>query len=101
MTAPGLAWQAYLKKSGVELELLTDSDMLLMVEEGIQSGICEAKLRHTKANNIHMTNHNKSKDPSYIQYYDANSLYAWAMSQKLPVGGFKACVCYFHQLIAL
>ena len=42
LTAPGLAWQACLKKTGVKLELLTYSDMLLMVEEGIRGGMCHA-----------------------------------------------------------
>ena len=36
VSAPGLAWQACLKKTRVELELLTDLDMLLMVEKGIE-----------------------------------------------------------------
>ena len=40
------------KKTGVELELLTDVDMLLMVEEGIRGGICHATHRYTKANNM-------------------------------------------------
>ena len=38
----GLAWQAYLKKTDVELELLTNFNMLLMVEEGIRGGMCHA-----------------------------------------------------------
>ena len=40
LSLPGLAWQACLKKTGVELELLTGYVMLLMVEEGIRGGIC-------------------------------------------------------------
>ena len=51
LSAPGLAWQACLKTTSVKLELLTDYDMLLMVEEGIRGGICHAIHRYVKANN--------------------------------------------------
>ena len=57
--APGLAWQACLKKIEVKLELLTDVDMLLMVEKGIRGGICHAIYRYAKANNKCMKNYNK------------------------------------------
>ena len=89
LSLPGLAWQACLKKTNVKLELLTYYDMLLMVEEGIRGGICHAMHRHAKANNKYMKNYDKNKESSYIQYLDANNLYGWAMSQKLPVNGFK------------
>ena len=77
------------KKTGVELELLTDNDMLLMVEEGIRGGMCHAIHRYAKANNKYMKNYNEKQAYSYIQYLDANNLYSWTMSQKLPVSGFK------------
>ena len=89
LSLPGLAWQACLKETIVKLELLTDYDMLLTVEEGIRGGICHAIHRHAKANNKYMKNNDKNKESSYIQYLDANNLYGWAMSQKLPVNGFK------------
>ena len=89
ISLPGLTWQACLKKTGVELELLTDYDMLLMIEEGIRGGICHTVHRYAKTNNIYMKDYDSSKESSYIQYLDANNLYAAAMSEKLPMNGFK------------
>ena len=89
LSLPVLAWQACLKKTNVELELLTDYDMLLMVEEGIRGRICHSIHRYAKANNKYMKNYNNNEESSYIQYLDANNLYGWAMSKKLPVNGFK------------
>ena len=89
VSLPGLAWQACLKKTNIELELLTDYDMLLMVEEGLRGGICHSIHRYAKANNKYMKNYNNNEEASYIQYLDANNLYGWAMSKKLPANGFK------------
>ena len=89
LSAPGLAWQACLNKTGVKLELLTDIDMLLMVEEEIRGGICHAVHRYAKVNNTYMNNYDKSTESSYLMYLDANNLYRWVMSQRLPVNGFK------------
>ena len=63
--------------------------MLLMVEEGIRGGICHSIHRYAKPNNKYMENYDENKESSYIQYLDANNLYGWAMSQKLPVNNFK------------
>ena len=89
LSLPGLAWAACLKKTNIELELLTDYDMLLMVEEGIRRGICHSIHRCAKANNKYMKNYNNNEESSYIQYLDANNLYGWAMAKKLPANGFK------------
>ena len=89
VSLPGLAWQACLKKTNVELELLTDFHMLLIVEEGIRGGICHAVQRYAHANNKYMNDHDRKKKSSYIQYLDANNLYGKTMTEKLPVKGFK------------
>ena len=88
LSAPGLAWQACLKKTEVKLESLTDVNMLLMGEKGIKGGICRAMHRYAKANNKYMKDYNKDEEESFLEYLDANNLYGWAMSEPLPVDGF-------------
>ena len=79
----------FLKKTKVELELLTDINMLLTVENGIRAGIWQATHKYAKANNRYMKNYDKNIESSYFEVLDANNLYGWAMSQKLPVNRFK------------
>jgi len=89
-TAPGLAWEAMLKITKVELELLSDVDMMLMLKQGIRGGVAKASNRFSQANNKYMGDaYDCSKPPKYIQYVDANNIYGWAMSKPLPIGGFK------------
>ena len=89
LSLPELVWQARLKKTNIDLELLTDYDMLLMEEEGIRGGICHSIHRYAKANKKYIKNHNNNEGSSYIRDFDANNLYGWAMSKRLPLNGFK------------
>ena len=78
-----------LKKTEVELELITDPDMLLMVEKGIREGICHAILRYAKSNNKYMKDYNKDEEDPFLQYNDANNLYGFEMPEQLPFDGFE------------
>ena len=89
-TAPGLAWDACLKMTNINLELLSDYNMLLMFEKGIRGGISIISNRYGEANNKYMRKgFNKNKPSKYLMYLDANNLYCCAMSMKLPTHGFK------------
>ena len=88
-TSPGLAWDACLKMTRVNLELLHDQDMLLMVEKGIRGGVSMISTRQGIANNKYMKDHDPSLPSKHIIYLDANNLYGWAMSKPLPTHGFK------------
>ena len=89
VTTPGLSWKACLKRTCVKLELLTDENMFLTYEEVIRGGICNKVHSYAEANNKYMKHYDKNKESSFLMYADANNLYGWAISKKLPVDGFK------------
>ena len=89
-TAPGLFWDACLKMTGVELELLSDVDMFLFFKRLIRGGISMISNRYGKANNPYMgVKYNPEEVTKYLTYYDANNLYGFIMCEKLPVGSFE------------
>ena len=80
---------AALKITKVKLELLTDYDMLLIVEQGIRGGVSMISKRYGQANNKYMKEYNPNLPTKYIIYLDANNLYGWAMIKALPTHGFR------------
>ena len=88
-TSPGLSLDAMLKMTNIKLELMTDIDMFQFIQKGLRGGISYIANRYSKANNKYMKEYYENKPSKYIMYLDANNLYGWAMSQYLPIGGFK------------
>ena len=88
-TSPGLSWDAMLKMTDIQLELMTDIDMFQFIEKGMRGGISYIANRYGKANNKYMKTYDEKESSKYIMYLDANNLYGWAMSQNLPTGGFR------------
>ena len=89
VSAPNSAWQACLEITCIELELITDEDMLLMLEEGIRGVICQAVVPLVKANNKYLKNYDESLPSSFLKYLDASNLYGWAICKKLPFKKFN------------
>ena len=86
-TSPGLSWQACLRMTKIELELLTDPDMYLFIEEGLMGGISMISNRYSKANNPYIVGYDNDQKTNYIMFLDANNLYGHAISKPLPEGG--------------
>ena len=57
-----------LKNTKVKLGLLTDMNMLLMIQKVIRGGICHSIYRYAKANKKYIKDFDKNKELSYIQY---------------------------------
>ena len=88
-TASSLSWDAMLKITKIELELLIDIEKYLFVESGIRGGISQISHRYAEANNKYLKNYDETKEDSYITYLDANNLYGGAMCQYLPIKNFE------------
>ena len=85
ISAPSLAWDAMLMKTGIELEQIYDPKILDIIERHKKGGLCfVGSKRHVKANNHYLEDFDATKPENYLMYWDANNLYGWAMSQYLP-----------------
>ena len=89
VTLPALAWAMALKHTDAKLDLITDPDIYLTIEGGMRGGIATISKRHAVANNPDVEGYDPTQPNRYITYLDANSLYATAQSQPLPVGDFR------------
>jgi hypothetical protein len=77
-TLPGLAWDAALKLTGVELDLITNDEIFFLIESSIRGGICQVSKRYAE-----------TTDGVRVVYFDANNLYGLALSDFLPTGDFE------------
>ncbi|XP_050505390.1 uncharacterized protein LOC126883768 [Diabrotica virgifera virgifera] len=89
ITAPALSWDAMLRYTEIELELLTDVDMVHFLKKGVRGGVAQCSKREAVANNQYVPNYDPQQPESYIMYLDATNLYGAAMCQYLPYGNFK------------
>lgn len=89
VSAPHLSWDAMLKSTGCEIDLLSDPEMYRMLEGGLRGGVAMVTKRYAKANNERLGGYDAAVQKSHIMYWDANNLYGWAMSQPLPTGKFR------------
>ena len=91
VSTPGFAFEAMLKCTKAKLELMTDINMVLMTEKGIRGGLTQVVKKHSIANHKYLPGYGATKGSIFLQYLDANDLYGYAMSRKLPLDGYKWC----------
>ncbi|GBO35192.1 hypothetical protein AVEN_41119-1 [Araneus ventricosus] len=90
VTSAELTWNAGLKFTKIELQLLTNVNDYIWFESQMRGGICFLGKRHAVANNPYLVeSYDENKSHSYIVALDANNLYGYVMSQPLPVGNFS------------
>ena len=89
-TLPNFAFDAMLKLTGIEMDLVYDQEMYEMIEAGLRGGMTQTTCKKVEANNKYMgSDYDKNKASSYINYLDANNLYGLSMIQKLPYRSLK------------
>ncbi|KFM58434.1 hypothetical protein X975_13863, partial [Stegodyphus mimosarum] len=90
VTAADSTWNAGLKLTKIELQLLNNVNDYIWFENQMRGGICLLGTRHKVANNPYIRDSfNPQKPTNYIVALDANNLYGYVMSQFLPTGSFS------------
>ena len=74
-SSPRLSWDAMLKMTEIELELISDIDMHLFIQKGMRGGISYIAKRHSKTNNKYVKCYEQYKENEYIMYLDENNPY--------------------------
>ncbi len=95
LTTPSLAWDAAPLQTKIKLELISNQEILPMIEKSKSGGLTfVGAKRYAKANNKHMgDSYDPKQESSYIAYVDANNLYGWAMVESLPYKDIKFVPC--------
>ena len=88
-TAPGLSWQACLKYTGIQLDILTDISMNLFIDAAMMGGFSGVITQHSTANNPHLENWDPQLPLKFIALFDCNNQYGAAMQELLPYGSFE------------
>ena len=89
LTIASYSWNACLKHTKIELELITDVDMYNFLELGMRGGICSVFKRLATANNPYVENYDPLMPNSYCLYTDINNLYGYCLSKPLPTSNFR------------
>ena len=84
-----ISMTSMIEKTDVKLELLTNIDVLLMVQKRIRGGVFNSIHQYAATKNKYMKKYNTDNESSYIMCLDPNNIYGWAMPQKLPVDSFE------------
>ena len=85
LTAPRLSWDAMLKMTQIELELLSDSSMFCLIEKGLRGGVSMITKRYAKANHKYLAGFDPQQANNFLIYLDANNLYRYAMSEPIHI----------------
>ena len=89
LSSPQLSFDAALLHTEAEPELISDTAMYQMIDDGIRGGVAMISTRYARANNPEVEGYDPTKPISWIKGLDANNLYGWSMAQPLPYSDFE------------